>query len=232
MASPDLLLGAVWFAVFLLSITVHEASHALVAWKLGDPTAYEGGQVTLDPLPHIRREPFGMVVVPLVSFALSGWMMGWASAPYDPMWARLHPRRSAWMAAAGPASNLLLAIVAGVGIRIGMAGGWLAPPQAVSFAQLVTGTGGAEVVATVLSVMFSLNLLLMAFNLLPLPPLDGGGMLPLILPADAARTVMETLRQPMVSLIGLLIAWQVFGYLFGPIFGLGLRLLYPELRYG
>lgn len=232
MESPDLLLGAVWFVVFLLSTTVHEAAHALVAWKLGDPTAYEGGQMTLDPIPHIRREPFGMVVVPLVSFALYGWMMGWASAPYDPLWASRFPRRSAWMAAAGPAANLLLATLAALGIRVGLAAGWFAPPESVTFTHVVAAAGRLDVVATVLSVMFSLNLLLMAFNLLPLPPLDGSGMLPLVLPTEAARVTIETLRQPMVSLIGILVAWQVFGYLFSPLFGLGLRLLYPELRYG
>ena len=65
-------LGLVWYVAFLFSLTVHEAAHALVALKLGDPTAYEGGQVTLNPLPHIKREPFGTVVVPLLSFGLAG----------------------------------------------------------------------------------------------------------------------------------------------------------------
>src|SRR5437588_6666691 len=95
-----LALGLTWFLVFLFSTTLHEAGHALAAYRLGDPTAYHGGQVSLSPLPHIRREPVGMLIVPLVSFALSrgSWMMGWASAPYDPDWAHHHPRRAAIMA--------------------------------------------------------------------------------------------------------------------------------------
>ena len=112
--NPQLLVeGLTWFVVFIFSTTLHEAGHALAAWKLGDSTAYEGGQVSLNPLPHIRREPVGMVLVPLISFAMSHWMMGWASAPYDPLWAHRYPKRAALMAAAGPAANLLLVLVGG-----------------------------------------------------------------------------------------------------------------------
>ena len=94
---PDLF---IWFAAFLFSFTAHEAAHAWAAMKGGDLTAYHGGQVTLNPLPHIERSPIGMVAVPLVSYFLGGWMIGWASAPYDAGWARIYPRRAAWMAAA------------------------------------------------------------------------------------------------------------------------------------
>ena len=100
---PDLGIGLVWFVAFLFSTTVHEAMHAFAAWKGGDPTAYHGGQVSLSPLPHIRREPVGMLIVPLLTSLTRGWAMGWASAPYDPVWATRHPRRAAIMAAAGPA---------------------------------------------------------------------------------------------------------------------------------
>ena len=90
-----LTLGLIWFIVFLFSTTFHEAGHALVARWGGDPTA--SGQITLNPLPHIEREKFGMVVVPILSYLLSGGMMGWASAPYDAFWAAQHPRRAALM---------------------------------------------------------------------------------------------------------------------------------------
>src|ERR1700738_4309900 len=101
MKTPDLALGIIWYIVFLFSTTCHEASHALAAKIGGDLTAFEGGQVTLNPVPHIQRSPFGMVVVPIVSFLLGGWMIGWASAPYDPNWQRQYPRRSALMGLAG-----------------------------------------------------------------------------------------------------------------------------------
>ena len=100
--------GIGWYLIFLFSLVAHEAAHAFTAWRLGDPTARKGGQVTLNPLPHIRREPIGTVAVPLVSYLIGGWMIGWASAPYDPEWARRNPRRAALMSFAGPAANLLL----------------------------------------------------------------------------------------------------------------------------
>lgn len=80
---PDLVEGFVFYGVFLLSTTLHEAAHAWAAMRGGDRTAYDGGQVTLNPLPHIRREPIGMVVLPIVSVLISGWPLGFASAPYS-----------------------------------------------------------------------------------------------------------------------------------------------------
>jgi hypothetical protein len=104
--SPEVLMSAfISYVVFLFSTTCHEAAHALVAKLGGDTTAALGGQVSLNPIPHIRRSPFGMVVIPIISFLFSGGMIGWASAPYDPSWERRHPRRAAWMALAGPAAN-------------------------------------------------------------------------------------------------------------------------------
>src|SRR2546428_1713114 len=100
--------GLFWFVAFLFSTTVHEAMHALAALRGGDRTAYLGGQVSLSPLPHIRREPIGMLVVPLLTAFTNGWAVGWASTPYDPIWAARYPRRAALMAAAGPARNPLI----------------------------------------------------------------------------------------------------------------------------
>ena len=102
--------GFLWFLAFLFSTTVHEAMHALAALKGGDPTAYHGGQVSLSPIPHIRREPIGMLVVPLLTALTQGWAIGWASTPYDTRWAAQYPKRAALMAAAGPAGNLSIAL--------------------------------------------------------------------------------------------------------------------------
>jgi Zn-dependent protease len=205
--NPDQLIeGLTWFVVFIFSTTLHEAGHAWAAYKLGDPTAYEGGQVSLNPLPHIQREPVGMVIVPLISFALNGSMIGWASAPYDPAWAHRYPKRAALMAAAGPAANLLLAVIAGLLIRTGVAG-------------LIPGVG------VPVAILFLLNLLLFVFNLLPVPPLDGSTILPMFMSDNAARRYREFLHQPMFSLLGLLVAWQVFPYIFRPIQALAISLL-------
>lgn len=232
--SPDLLvLGLTWFVVFLFSITLHEAGHALAAYKLGDATAYEGGQVSLNPIPHIRREPVGMVLVPLVSFAMNQWMMGWASAPYDPFWAHRHPKRAALMAAAGPAANLLLVIVSGLLIRLGVWTGIFYPPDLANFTTVTAAVDGSWAMGAVtpLSILFSLNLLLFAFNLLPLPPLDGSAILPALISDNAARRFQEILHQPMFSLLGLLLAWRVFPLISDPLQTLALNLLYPGAGY-
>jgi hypothetical protein len=145
-----LALAAVWYVAFLLSLTCHEAAHALAAKIGGDPTAYEAGQVTLNPLPHIRRSPFGTVLVPLVTFYLSHFMMGWASAPYDPRWQERHPRRAALMAIAGPAANFLLVALSIVVIRVGIAVRFFSAPQQISFSHMVApgAPGAAEGLAT------------------------------------------------------------------------------------
>src|SRR3954470_15942475 len=215
MDSNTLVLGVTWFVVFVFSTTLHEAGHALAALKLGDPTAYEGGQVSLNPWPHIRREPIGMLLAPLVSFALSqqhDWMIGWASAPYDPLWAHRYPKRAALMAAAGPAANLLLVIVAGLLIRAGVWSGLFYAPDTANFTAVTAATEGswAAGAVTPLSILFSLNLLLFTFNLLPLPPLDGSAILPGFMSDDMARKFHDLLRQPMFSMIGLLAAWRIF----------------------
>ena len=220
-----------WFPAFLLSTTVHEAAHAWAAWRGGDPTAYEGGQVSLSPLPHIRREPIGMLVVPLLTSLANGWAMGWASAPFDPVWAARHPRRAAWMAAAGPAANLLLALISYGLIKLGLAVHVFDSPQRVTFSQLVTAVsptalgGGAEFVAHALSVMLMLNVLLAAFNLIPLPPLDGSTAIDLLLPRNMAG-IMRGLG-PMGSMLGMLLAWKLFPTIARPLFRMVVELVHP-----
>jgi Zn-dependent protease len=232
---PDfLLLGLTWYVVFLFSTTCHEAAHALAAKIGGDLTAFHGGQVSLDPLPHIRREPFGMVVFPLISYLIGGWMMGWASAPYNPDWARRHPRRAAWMSLAGPGANLSLTVLSGLLIHVGLWMGVFQYPDPATFTHLADSVNGGawEGAATFLSVMFSLNLLLGIFNLLPVPPLDGFSAVGLLMSESAAGRFQEMgWRMRGFSMFGLLIAWKVFDPIFDPIFGLALRALYPGLGY-
>ena len=230
--TPDLLvLGLTWFVVFLFSTTLHEAGHAYAAYKLGDPTAYEGGQVSLNPLPHLQREPMGMILVPIITFAASqgGWMMGWASAPYDPLWAHRYPKRAAIMALAGPAGNLILVLVSGTILRVGMGAGVYVPPAQPRFERLVEAVDPGSLAAAAigpLSILFFLNLLLFLFNLFPLPPLDGSAVLPAFMSNETAARYNAFLHQPMISLLGLLLAWKVFPLVFFPVAGFVLRILY------
>ncbi|HSL22372.1 MAG TPA: site-2 protease family protein [Vicinamibacterales bacterium] len=229
----QLLTGFLWFVAFLFSTTVHEAMHALAAYRGGDATAYHGGQVSLSPVPHIRREPIGMLVVPLLTALTQGWSIGWASTPYNPRWAAAFPNRAAIMAAAGPAGNLALAAVALVLLRVGLGAGWFTAPQTVTFDALVAGAGGEPSFAgMLLSIFLVLNVLLAAFNLIPLPPLDGASVIGLFLPPTASRRMRELSGTPMFQVAGLLIAWQIFPAIVRPLFTLLLGFVHPQLSYG
>jgi Zn-dependent protease len=224
--------GVGWYLVFLFSLVAHEAAHALTAWRLGDKTAYEGGQVTLNPYPHVRREPIGMLVAPIVSYLVGGWMIGWASAPYDPQWATAHPRRAALMSLAGPATNLALALAAAIAIRIGMGFGVFDSPQSLRFDHVVESIrpGVLDALAFLLSVGFSLNLLLFLFNLIPLPPLDGSGLYHLFT-GEAGQRVNRFLRSPYFSFVGMVAAWKLLDVLYPGCHAFAIRLLYPGVIY-
>jgi Zn-dependent protease len=232
---PEALIqGLLWFAVFLFSTTVHEAAHALAALRGGDPTAYRGGQVSFSPMPHIRREPIGMLIVPLLTAFTNGWAVGWASTPYDPVWAAHYPRRAAIMAAAGPAANLLIATIAFAALRGGLFLGFFESPDYVKFSHLVDATGGAgglTALGDVFSVLLVLNLLLFVFNMLPFPPLDGASAIGGVLPERAALVLRAVTANPIFSIVGIFIAWQAFPYFVGPIFGALLALVHPADRY-
>jgi len=212
--------GFVWYVAFLFSTTCHEAAHALVAKLGGDKTAALGGQVTLNPLPHIQREPWGMVVFPILSFfVFKSGMIGWASAPFDPAWERRHPRRAALMALAGPAANYTLMLLAVAGLHIGRSMGWL---------ERSLETGQPNLLTVVLLVFFSLNLLLGTFNLLPVPPLDGSAGIMLFMSESRAQRYLDWLRGNSYAMVGLLVGLLVFRYFYGPVRSFATNLLLPS----
>jgi len=220
---------AIWYVVFLISITIHEAAHAWSAYKLGDDTAYNAGQVTLNPWPHIKREPFGTVVVPFLTYSMSGWMLGWASAPYSRGWGWEHPKRAAIMSFAGPLGNLLLVIISAALIHLGMNYNYLHQPDSVNFMSITAANnpGYWVWIAKLLSIMFSLNLILFVFNLIPIPPLDGSSILPLILPDSLGRKYLELINKRMFSFLGIFIAWKLMDLIYSKVFFVALGLLYP-----
>ena len=227
----------VWYVVFLLTLTLHEASHSLAALLGGDDTAYRGGQVTLNPWPHIRREPFGAIVVPLLTFFSSGWMMGWASSPFDPSWGQRHPRRLAAMSAAGPAANLLLASLVFATLKLLLAFGLFVPPESAGFSRMVAPPPGtpagslAFAAAFCLSVALNLNVLLFLFNLIPLPPLDGGGIVRGLFPDSVGPLLATVSRNPMASIVGLIVAWRLIDLVYPAAFAILLTFLHPAVSY-
>jgi Zn-dependent protease len=179
---------------FLIAVTVHELAHGVVADRLGDPTARVQGRLTLNPLPHI--DPLGAV-----AFLLAGF--GWAKPVPVNAYNLRHPRRDmAWIAAAGPVSNFAVAFVGLVGV--------------VLIQRIGLGAFVAEPLGAVLFAVFRFNLALGIFNLIPLPPLDGGHFLPYFLPR-ASWTTLHQLEQygPMILL--LLVMTGATRYIVGPV---------------
>lgn len=219
-------LGGLWYVAFLLSLTCHEAAHALVAALAGDDTAAAAGQVTLNPVPHIRREPLGTVAVPVLTFVLNNWMLGWASAPYSTLWEHRFPHRAGIMALAGPAANFLLVLASAILINLGIATGFFQEPASITFFSVVEGEGDLAAIAQFLSILFTQNILLMTFNLLPVPPLDGNTALGLLMPERLARRWFEATRDRAFGILGLLLAWYFFGHLFWPVLRAAVDLLY------
>jgi Zn-dependent protease len=196
----DLARILIGFTVLLLSLSFHEAAHAWSADALGDPTARRLGRVSLNPLVHI--DPIGTLLFPLIALFTNLPLIGWAKpVPVNP--ANLHghwKRKYMMIAAAGPASNLILAVVAAVGVRlIGFEGG--------------TNPATSQIFQFLL-MMVVLNVLLAVFNMLPVPPLDGGNVLMGLLRGRASELFNSMRPFGMIILYALLISgilWQIVG---------------------
>jgi Zn-dependent protease len=218
----DIANGINWYVVFLFSTSCHEAAHAWMASKLGDDTARLGGQVTLDPTPHIRRAPFGMVVVPILSYLSSGSLLGWAHAPYNVEWAKAYPRRCAAMALAGPTANVLMALLALVLMRVGCEWGVLQVRPSTLLHECVTAKAGVSgfwtFAANILGIAFRLNVLLAVLNLLPLPPLDGSNLPLFLLPRDLASRFWDAIHAPSATWIGMMVAYRLLNFVLPPAY--------------
>ena len=152
-------------------------------------------------------------------------MIGWASAPFDPLWAQKYPRRAAAMSYAGPAANLLLVLLASLAIRAGVGLGVFEVPGSFSWGRVTSAVGGGfwPFIAGLLSLLFSMNLLLGLFNLLPLPPLDGSA-LPLLFLSPARASTWLAFRGT-AGFIGLFLAWKLTDLFFAPCWRAACRLL-------
>jgi Zn-dependent protease len=219
----------VWYIVFLFSTSLHEAAHAWVAARGGDFTAYAAGQVSLNPIPHVRREKFGMIVMPLFSFFLNGgsWMWGWASAPFNPAWAARYPKRALAMALIGPLSHLFPILAAWTVMLIGLATGFFGFPERPGMFPVDMGNGGSLswAIASLCNIVYQLNSVLLVFNLMPLPPMDGSELWI----AFAAREE-ERLRRRLLlasySFPGMILAWYLFPRFYTPVLSLATGVLY------
>jgi Zn-dependent protease len=224
----DPVLFVAWYVTLLVSLVVHEAAHALFALLGGDRTAYITGQVSLNPIPHIRREPFGTVILPLaVLFFSSGQMcMGYASTPIDPEWAYRNPKKAALMSAAGPLSNILLAAIAFGVLKTlvvaDLADGLHRWPLLVTPHEM---EGPVYAVALLGSLFLLRNIVLAILNLIPFPPLDGAGILEGLFPKQVGPMLAFIRTQPIFTIILFVLIFNFLQYLWVPVLNFVFHLL-------
>lgn len=197
----DIVTIAVFAVPIILAVTLHEAAHGWVAWKLGDDTAYRLGRVTFNPLRHI--DPVGTILIPgLLVLAKTGFIFGWAK-PVPVQFGRLgHPRRDMILvAAAGPGMNMALAIGSALILSL------------LPFSD-------RDPINRALEISIFINVLLAVFNMLPIPPLDGGRVVTGLLPAALARPFASIERYALFILIALIFilpqAGEALGFRFDP----------------
>lgn len=198
---------AVWILPVLFAITLHEASHAWVAYRLGDPTAKQLGRVSFNPINHI--DPFGTVILPIMILLVSNFqfVLGWAKpVPINPA-NFVKPRHYLALAtAAGPISNLLMALIWGLIFKLGII---LYPGNSlIGVFLILTGQAGVFI-----------NLLLAFFNLLPIPPLDGSKVLMSFLPLKQALIFQKIEPFGFIILLVLLLT-GILNKLISPLMGL------------
>lgn len=183
----------------LFAITLHEAAHGYVARHFGDMTAYQAGRITLNPIRHI--DPVGTILLPLLTLALGGILFGWAKPVPVNFGALRRPKQDMlWVAIAGPASNLLMALFWGLMIKVA----WMFP-----------GGYFAEPLLEMAQIGVKINAILLVLNLLPLPPLDGGRVAVSLLPHRQAYQLSRIEPYGMFILIGLAIT-PVLGWILTP----------------
>lgn len=192
----------------IFAITVHEASHGYVAKYFGDMTAQNEGRITLNPLKHI--DPFGTILLPALTIMLGGILFGWAK-PVPVNFAQLrNPKKDMlWVAAAGPASNLVMAVLWALVMKFSS----MAPAAFVMPLILMAKAG------------ITINVVLMILNLLPLPPLDGGRIAVSLLPGKLAYPFSKLERYGFVILIVLLFT-GVLSKILEPFINAAYRILF------
>jgi Zn-dependent protease len=207
---PDIDFAQVFlvFIVLLFSLTVHEAAHAWSAERLGDPTARILGRVSLNPIVHV--DPIGTILFPLLAIVAGVPVIGWAKPVPVNVQKLRHTRRDyVLVAAAGPVSNLALAILAALILKL------------MHVSPFISGEANVSVpVAKMLTAALRLNVLLAIFNMIPIPPLDGGNVIGGLLPGPLARRFDALIRPYGFILLYALMLTRGLDYVLLPPFSL------------
>jgi len=216
-----------FLAVLLPSVVLHEVSHGAVAERLGDPTARRAGRITLNPIRHL--DPVGSLLFPAVLAVAGQGVWGWARpVPVQPAHFRHPTRGMAGVALAGPAANLALAAVAarlGPFVDLRAAGGFVSGSAAIYWPGLEIGSTTGALWARILFAFVLVNCSLAVFNLLPIPPLDGSRLVPLVLPARGREAFDRLAPYGFLALFLLVVAFPNALSFIGDAVGWLLRLL-------
>ena len=211
--------------VLLFSVIFHEVAHGWVAFKLGDPTAKNLGRLTLDPIPHI--DPIMTIIVPIFLYMTMGFAFGGAKpVPVNPYNFKNPKRDMALVAAAGPASNLILAIVAIILYKIFLSFGILEPMTNSRFY-----AEDISLLENLFQFTVIINVVLMVFNLFPIPPLDGSKILMGFLSHENAMKFESFSRYGFIIIIGIIllgdvIHFSILGSVINPVINFSLNLLF------
>lgn len=199
---------AIYALPVIFAITLHEAAHGYAAMRFGDRTAYMLGRISINPLRHI--DPIGTILVPVLTLMFAGILFGWAKPVPVNFSALRHPKKDMlWVAAAGPGANLAMALFWGLMIKLAT----LLPGNYFSFPLYEMGKAGIMI-----------NTVLMALNLIPLPPLDGGRIAVSLLPNRTAYKFAQIEPYGMIILV-ILLATNILGIILWPIIDATLKLL-------
>jgi Zn-dependent protease len=206
----DIFSKVIMLFVVLFAITIHEASHGWAAFKMGDPTAYHLGRITLNPLHHI--DPIGTIILPLILIVMGAPPFGWAKpVPVNPLNLRNPRRDHLIISAAGPLSNLTAALIAYVAIQL---------LKILDPNLLIGGGGGIHTISfgifLILYYIVVINIILAIFNLIPIPPLDGSGVLMGLLSDESAQKY-EQIRPYGFLILIMLIMTGLIGRILGII---------------
>lgn len=203
----DILSGMVGLAVFVFSVVVHENAHGMAAERFGDPTARALGRITMNPIPHI--DPIGSILIPLTAYLTGGLFFGWAKpVPVNTANLRNPVVHNAYVAAAGPASNLILAFLGAVL--------WIIVGLAFKHIPGLRENGERTLLffITLCQSLIVMNCVLAIFNLLPIPPLDGHWILIRFLPPGPREAIASIGRFGFLILIVLMMSgwlWRIIG---------------------
>lgn len=208
---------AVAIIPMVYAVVLHEIAHGWTAWRLGDDTAWRMGRLSLNPVKHI--DPVGTILVPIILLLVAGFAFGWAK-PVPVNFSRLHhPRRDmVWVAVAGPAANLLMAIFWGIVLKL---------------TTLLPDSAGGIAYAFFYMALFGImvNIILMVFNLIPLPPADGGRIATGLLPPKAGQILAKVEPYGLLILV-ILLATGMIGRIMHPVIQSVLELIQAILATG